>query len=73
MYQEQGGRCSICLKGTDLVVDHDRKCCSESKSCGSCIRGLICDLCNRGLGYFHDSPDSLVRAASYLEHAPVLT
>jgi hypothetical protein len=33
-----------------LVVDHDHDCCPGPFSCGRCIRGLICTLCNTALG-----------------------
>lgn len=29
-----------------LKVDHDHACCPSAKSCGKCIRGLLCDYCN---------------------------
>ena len=60
--------CLIC-GATDrkLHVDHDHSCCpSKNYTCGECVRGLICGLCNRGLGSFDDNPDALMRAASYL-------
>lgn len=70
MLWSQGGVCAIC--GTDTIgrghkyfhVDHDHK-------TGS-VRGLLCDLCNRGLGYFKDSPAFLERAADYLKKIPIL-
>ena len=68
-----GGRCAICrgsgtAKGRGMHVDHDHACCPESaKSCGFCIRGILCDKCNTGLGKFKDSPLLLRLAAEYLE------
>ena len=72
----QSYACAICLepethryKGmiTELVVDHDRSCCPGKKSCGECIRGLLCHKCNSGLGMFNDNLDSITRAFAYLK------
>lgn len=71
MLIEQDNRCYICQvrfkEITKCVVDHDHNCCSNGPSCGKCVRGLLCDLCNRGIGALRDSPDNLRRAALYLE------
>lgn len=64
MYEAQGGKCFIC--GTDepggrfgtLHVDH----CHDSGD----VRALLCDKCNRGLGYFNEDPDALISAAMYI-------
>ena len=40
------------------VVDHCHK--------NGHVRGILCNECNRGLGYFHDNPEALIKAASYL-------
>lgn len=65
LLEQQAGVCAICgsppLPGRPykaLAVDH----CHETGS----IRGLLCDLCNRGLGMFKDSPDLLESALAYL-------
>ena len=55
----QEGGCRICSRspeenGRALAVDHDHACCPGSTSCGRCIRGLLCSLCNRALGCFGD-------------------
>jgi hypothetical protein len=71
----QGGVCAICEAATPggpwnrWTVDHDHLCCPGVKSCGSCVRGLLCSMCNHGLGNFHDSPRSLQRAVKYLERS----
>jgi recombination endonuclease VII len=69
--EKQGHRCVICKKENDsgrpLCVDHDHACCSGGKSCGKCVRGLLCVKCNAGLGSFQDNPDFLRVAAQYIE------
>ena len=75
--QAQGGACAICGTTTPgrnhFAIDHDHSCCPPrsgkgwSRCCGKCIRGLLCDRCNLGLGFFADSPESLRAAADYLE------
>lgn len=63
MIDAQDSKCSICSymfgqrKG-DIHVDH---CHTTGK-----IRGLLCDRCNRGLGYFKDDIQSLANAIKYL-------
>lgn len=56
---EQNGVCAICKHlshhhGTiqRLQVDHNHDCCDlKTKSCGTCLRGLLCADCNMLLGY----------------------
>lgn len=69
-FQDHG--CAICgaligAVGRKLSVDHDHNCCEGQFSCGKCIRGLLCQNCNSGLGQFHDDVGLLARAISYLE------
>jgi hypothetical protein len=67
----QGGRCAICRtdepggRGT-WHTDHDHACCASGSSCGACVRGLLCQACNIGIGKFQDSPDILRAAIRYL-------
>ena len=79
----QQGLCAICGNPQKaghmerLSVDHDHSCCPYGKSCGKCVRGLLCSGCNSGLGYFQDSPELLARAIIYLQkrhlyHAAIL-
>lgn len=52
-------------------VDHDHECCLGEKSCGKCVRGVLCYPCNAGLGYFQDSTVLLQRAINYLKYGPI--
>ena len=60
--EKQGGVCAIC--GTDdwvypsPAIDHDHE---TGK-----VRGLLCMMCNTGLGHFYDSIDRLLAAIKYL-------
>lgn len=57
---QQNGRCAICGNPPNrwLVVDH----CHQT----GIIRGLLCELCNFGLGQFKDNPETLIKAIAYL-------
>lgn len=59
--------CVLCGTKERLVIDHDHRCCPGTKSCGKCVRGLLCHKHNAGLGYFDDDPDFLRRAAEFIE------
>jgi hypothetical protein len=57
---EQNGLCALCFHlshhhGTiqRLQVDHNHDCCDlHTKSCGQCLRGLLCADCNILLSYW---------------------
>jgi hypothetical protein len=52
-----------------LVVDHDHACCPGRKSCGKCVRGLLCNGCNAALGLAAEDPKVLRTLADYIERA----
>lgn len=59
----QSNSCAICgykfgQKVGDMKVDHNH-------TTGD-VRGLLCDHCNRGLGFFRDNQDNIKKAISYL-------
>lgn len=69
LLRRQGNSCAICRspfghvsktgKQARLAIDHDHR---TGK-----VRGLLCNSCNRGLGYLGDSSDILRSALHYLE------
>ena len=74
--QEKYGRCcAACGRSeTDngkfvLSIDHDHACCPGRISCGKCIRGLLCNRCNRALGLLGDSIELLKKMIAYLEQS----
>lgn len=69
LMERQQGLCAICEvvleegRGKDkLAVDHDHV--------TGVIRGLLCQQCNSGLGYFRDNPLILQAAIAYLARVP---
>lgn len=74
--ERQGGCCAICgvdaptdIRTDRFHVDHDHACCPGTRSCGKCVRGLLCHGCNTALGNFKDDPEILRAALRYLgEH-----
>ena len=68
LIDSQNNRCWICQEIFTRTphIDHNHSCCSGIRSCGKCVRGLLCHSCNCGLGNFHDRSDLLHRAIKYL-------
>ena len=73
MNQRQNGLCYLCQRPNEdsrnrrLAIDHDHQCCKGRGSCPNCVRGLLCDRCNRGLGFFRDDWELLSKAAEYVK------
>jgi hypothetical protein len=62
----QGACCPGCGVGlvpssafAGFCIDHDHE--------SGLVRGILCDACNRAIGFAHDQPDILRRLALYLE------
>lgn len=52
------GRCAACREPAKLSVDHEHS--------SGLIRGLLCNGCNRALGFVDDDIDKLIGLAEYL-------
>lgn len=63
MIVAQDGHCAICAEldrpEKRLAVDHDHV--------TGRIRALLCDRCNRGIGFLDENPERLCAAANYIE------
>jgi hypothetical protein len=71
MLSDQNNLCFICKRPEKgdrrLSIDHDHSCCPSGRSCGGCVRGLICLKCNTALGACNDDPQILLSMISYLQ------
>jgi hypothetical protein len=65
LHDLQLGRCAICrlplAEASRVCVDHEHE-------TGE-VRGLLCDVCNLGIGCFRDDPERCRWAAMYLEES----
>jgi hypothetical protein len=65
LWDEQSGECAICsaslnrsLGPAGYAIDHNHD--------TGAVRGILCQLCNQGIGCLKDSPHILSRAMTYL-------
>lgn len=70
MLEDQDGHCAICPATPEevgtLCVDHDHDCCPGEKTCGKCLRGLLCPACNTAIGLLNDDVVRIQSAVSYI-------
>jgi Recombination endonuclease VII len=75
LLEAQGHACAMCREPFGDAfpqADHDHTCCEKqpkarAKTCGECIRGLLCFRCNTALGYI-EKYGALAKA--YLDNPP---
>jgi len=75
MLESQGGVCAICGSSEPRGkgrwhIDHDHRCCPGDRSCGQCIRGLLCFLCNSRVLPIVENAGLLNKALAYLDGTP---
>lgn len=64
LFEIQGNVCAIC--GSDSP--NDKNWCVDHNHSTGAVRGILCGLCNKGLGSFQDNPETLRAAALYLDN-----
>lgn len=72
LLEVQQHACGMCHEpfeeGQLVHVDHDHACCQfKKRSCGKCIRGLLCHTCNIALGHIERR---YAMARAYLDCPP---
>jgi hypothetical protein len=69
MHAAQGNCCAACGEPVEgrMDVDHDHACCADRRSCGECLRELLCRRCNTILGKVHDRVEILEALIGYLQ------
>lgn len=74
LYEYQGRKCYICRRANGssrkLSIDHRHVCCAGPKSCGKCVSGLVCRVCNYTLAHARDEILFFQRAIDYLTYPP---
>lgn len=74
LHDDQGGVCALCgeteKREMRLSIDHDHACCGPRRACKRCIRGLLCDCCNRMLGYVEQRATVRALFQNYLNQRP---
>ena len=73
-HSENNGCCEICKKPISLIKSDDQ----ETAYVDHChttlqVRGLLCNPCNRGLGYFAENRKHLQSALAYLDKYNVIS
>lgn len=83
LFSIQKSRCFLCGEPevridsrTGLVmrlsIDHDHRCCPDrGKSCGTCVRHLLCSTCNIMIGFAENKPAVVYRFADYIDLRPL--
>lgn len=70
MWEVQGGVCAICGK-PETVVDNrtklPRSLAVDHDHVTDEVRGLLCMACNQGVGNFREDPETMRKAAKYIE------
>lgn len=68
---KQNNSCATCFTEFSELpcIDHDHACCKGERSCGRCVRGLLCAKCNKILGWFEKVWDDemVLNFKNYLE------
>ena len=66
MFNLYDGKCHSCKDRIAINIDHDHSCCSSARSCGECVRGILCNQCNAALGLLNDDTNKINKLLEYI-------
>lgn len=61
------GKCHSCKINNATNIDHDHSCCETNRSCGKCVRGVLCHHCNSALGLLKDDRNKILNLLKYVD------
>lgn len=61
------GKCHSCKVNEATNIDHDHNCCPTPRSCGKCVRGMLCHNCNSALGLLKDNRQNIIGLLEYID------
>ena len=67
MFTSQKGKCKLCNKDLSLLNNNPERAVVDHCHTTGKVRGILCNECNRGLGYFRDNSEALFRASIYIK------
>jgi hypothetical protein len=67
--ENPGCRRALDLDNGTWAIDHDHSCCPSTRTCGKCIRGLLCPQCNVATGFLGDSVSKALGLVEYLHRS----
>lgn len=67
LLERQNGCCAICEKPQFELMGRIRYLGIDHNHETGKVRGLLCDICNRGIGYFKDDFRLITKAINYLK------
>ncbi|RJQ27072.1 hypothetical protein C4577_02000 [Candidatus Parcubacteria bacterium] len=68
LLEKKCGICGTCDFANNWCLDHDHNCCPYGEYCSKCVRGILCERCNVGLGGFKENTESLLSAIGWIMH-----
>jgi hypothetical protein len=73
LFDSQGRCCAICRTDTPgfdrWATDHDHSCCPGQRTCGKCVRAILCITCNTMVGFIESNPN-FAEALNYVASNP---